>query len=76
MSEERRFKLGDTVRLRSGGPIMTINAKMSGGDWRCQWFSGGGNKLEHADFADEALEAANPHDKVRIVGRPLPQLSE
>ena len=51
------FKAGDTVRLKSGGPLMTVE---SVGDhygttkvW-CSWFQG--TKLENGTFAVEAVE--------------------
>ncbi len=31
------FKAGDTVRLKSGGPLMTIHSIKNGEAW-CQWF--------------------------------------
>ncbi|MFA5849925.1 MAG: DUF2158 domain-containing protein [Bacteroidales bacterium] len=33
----REFKVGDTVKLKSGGPIMTIN-EINGNEISCQWF--------------------------------------
>lgn len=32
------FKAGDTVRLKSGGPLMTVNKIESGGLVWCDWF--------------------------------------
>jgi uncharacterized protein YodC (DUF2158 family) len=52
-----QFKPGDTVRLKSGGPLMTVEEY---GDYsgkrkcRCKWF-GEKNKLEHGTFADAEL---------------------
>jgi uncharacterized protein YodC (DUF2158 family) len=50
------FDLGNTVRLRSGGPVMTINEKAQGGGLVCVWFAG--NEVKHHTFRPEALEAA------------------
>lgn len=51
------FNLGDTVRLRSGGPVMTINEKAQGGGGLvCVWFAG--DDVRHHAFKPEALERA------------------
>jgi uncharacterized protein YodC (DUF2158 family) len=49
------FNLGDTVCLRSGGPVMTINEKGQGGSLVCVWFAG--DEVKHHTFRPEALEA-------------------
>jgi uncharacterized protein YodC (DUF2158 family) len=59
-SETDRFKVGDIVRLKSGGPAMTVQEDLPGGDFRCQWF--GGRKLESGIFPHKSLVAA-PDDK-------------
>jgi uncharacterized protein YodC (DUF2158 family) len=51
------FDVGDTVRLRSGGPVMTINEKSQAGRLLCVWFDG--NEVKHHAFKAEALEAAS-----------------
>jgi uncharacterized protein YodC (DUF2158 family) len=57
------FKPGDTVRLNSGGPVMTVTAVE--GDWVvCDWFDGS-TKREHkfvtaALTADNSFEAQKP----------------
>jgi uncharacterized protein YodC (DUF2158 family) len=50
------FNVGDTVRLRSGGPVMTINEKAQAGGFVCVWFAG--NDVKHHMFKPEALEPA------------------
>jgi uncharacterized protein YodC (DUF2158 family) len=53
------FKVGDTVRLKSGGPLMTIEsiAPYPGGGLRafCVWFEK--NEQKRGNFPPEALEA-------------------
>lgn len=59
-----KFKKGDTVRLNSGGPLMTIqeisqqydNGKpLEGYDIRCRWFIK--DEIQEAWFDQEALSA-------------------
>ncbi|EPP4132714.1 YodC family protein [Vibrio vulnificus] len=49
------FKTGDIVKLKSGGPDMTIQGKGPAGYW-CQWFAG--KKLERGQFPADSLEHA------------------
>jgi uncharacterized protein YodC (DUF2158 family) len=54
------FKVGDTVRLKSGGPLMTVEkvgSMYAGGDVRvyCVWFEK--NAQQRGNFPPEALEA-------------------
>jgi uncharacterized protein YodC (DUF2158 family) len=58
-----KFKLGQVVRLRSGGPDMTVaktDAMYHDGEVQCQWF--GGRKLEHGWFPIENLVEATADD--------------
>ena len=49
-----KFKEGDIVQLKSGGPTMTVcSGGSSGSHYQCKWFSG--KKLEEGYFPDEAL---------------------
>jgi uncharacterized protein YodC (DUF2158 family) len=51
------LKVGDVVRLKSGGPVMTVSATaMNGRQLICAWFVGEENKS--AAFSSEALVAA------------------
>jgi uncharacterized protein YodC (DUF2158 family) len=42
------------VRLKSGGPKMTITMEMYPGGYTCQWFSG--SELSSGFFSDSVLE--------------------
>ncbi|WP_338876920.1 DUF2158 domain-containing protein [Spirosoma sp. SC4-14] len=49
------IKIGDKVRLKSGGPIMTVtHFNDLTGIFTCQWFMNG--KLELGYFPEESLE--------------------
>jgi uncharacterized protein YodC (DUF2158 family) len=34
-----KFKVGDIVRLKSGGPAMTVQGEATNGDVSCVWFA-------------------------------------
>lgn len=51
-------KLGDTVRLKSGGPVMTLGPEMASGGFKCQWFDD--TALMEGLFKLEQLEKAEP----------------
>jgi uncharacterized protein YodC (DUF2158 family) len=54
------LEVGDVVRLRSGGPKMTVDA--IGGLIACAWFTGGGH-AKRGFFELEMLElASEPED--------------
>jgi uncharacterized protein YodC (DUF2158 family) len=52
--EKDKIKRGDTVRLKSGGPIMTVGGAGIGGEYECDWFYG--EELRHGNFYPEQLE--------------------
>lgn len=54
------YKVGDTVKLKSGGPVMTVNAvpREHARYYACHWFAG--KKLDHGHFQFEELLAASP----------------
>jgi hypothetical protein len=52
-----KFEVGQVVKLKSGGPDMTIQdfcTKEFSGKYRCQWFAG--KKLENGVFPEQSLE--------------------
>ncbi len=61
----KQFKSGDSVQLKSGGPIMTVAEIKTGvfakgtdleGKYHCQWFSG--STLRSGYFKAESLKPA------------------
>jgi uncharacterized protein YodC (DUF2158 family) len=65
------FTAGETVKLKSGGPIMTVDSDESaiGGLVQCSWFVG--TKRETGGFVAETLERVNPpKGGVGVVSRP------
>ena len=59
MSEE--FEIGDVVRLKSGGPEMTVCQRTTdaGGadvNFRCRWFLADKQEFKERGFPPEALE--------------------
>ena len=41
------YKEGDTVRLKSGGPIMTVAGATTTGSLECHWFNYSGTEFTH-----------------------------
>jgi uncharacterized protein YodC (DUF2158 family) len=62
------FKVGDTVMLRAGGPVMTVNSLPSSytPGYKCQWFAG--KKLESGVFKFEELLVAKPQPPIPAPG--------
>jgi len=57
--EKTTFKTGDIVRLKSGGPDMTVKGYVLGDETSviCQWFAGRElDKLESGHFPEDSLE--------------------
>jgi uncharacterized protein YodC (DUF2158 family) len=55
-----RFQVGDVVKLKSGGPEMTVKHQYDDDDdyeYQCQWFAG--KKLESGRFPEAGLEPAS-----------------
>lgn len=60
-----KFKVGDVVQLKSGGPNMTVTKTgddlLENPEYVCKWF--GGRKLEHGLFPQDSLEMAKADAK-------------
>jgi uncharacterized protein YodC (DUF2158 family) len=55
MSTGKELRVGTIVKLKSGGPDMTVNEWLSySHEYTCQWFAG--KKLEEGSFPLESLE--------------------
>lgn len=54
------FQEGDVVRLKSGGPDMTVTEKNTHGELICEWFDDGEAKARR--FSEKALEQVDPND--------------
>lgn len=48
--------IGDRVRLRSGGPVMTVETVDADGQATCTWFEGKSKKKRRERFATVTLE--------------------
>lgn len=60
-----KYKIGDKVKLNSGGPVMSVQTVHTydrysekegefNGKYTCQWFAG--KKLDKGTFPEESLE--------------------
>lgn len=57
----QEFKTGDTVKLISGGPVMSVKNPNHFNWVICQWFAG--KKLEEGQFASESLIRVDINEK-------------
>jgi uncharacterized protein YodC (DUF2158 family) len=72
MAPRVKFKIGDIVQLKSGGPTMTVTEPHEyEGDlsYVCTWFAG--KKNERARFPENALET--PRSPEPRVAKPAPK---
>jgi uncharacterized protein YodC (DUF2158 family) len=63
---ENKFKHGDVVVIKSGGPPMTVDkipgeVSFAPDDYRCEWFKGA--TAQHGTFGEHLLEAYVPLKK-------------
>jgi uncharacterized protein YodC (DUF2158 family) len=73
---EQKFFTGQTVKLRSGGPVMTVMGTTGGFSlnpnlYVCQWFSG--KSYKQAEFPAQNLKLAAPEEApLRRIARAKP----
>lgn len=66
MAESVEFNPGDIVKLKSGGPEMTVQEEVNivsgarSGKYWCQWFAG--KKLEKGNFPADSIELVHKED--------------
>ena len=64
MGSSDKFKSGDIVMLKSGGPNMTIDSRDEYSNYyHCHWFAGG--KLQSGSFAEDTLILAADADTTK-----------
>lgn len=65
MAQGSEYAVGTIVKLKSGGPEMTIQSKrdltLDKFLYRCQWFAG--KKLESGEFPPDSLEVVPTQTK-------------
>lgn len=60
---QKKFKVGDLVQLKSGGPVMTVSKvpESSIDLYTCQWFAGA--KLSQGYFREDELQSPEAKKK-------------
>ena len=61
MAQGKEFAVGTIVKLKSGGPDMTVQTTVKEGYLYAQWFAG--KKLEQGRFPVSSLEEVKPEAK-------------
>lgn len=70
--EQQEFFTGQTVKLKSGGPVMTVMGTpafgMNPNMYVCQWFAG--KSYKQAEFPRQNLKLAAPEEtQKRVIAR-------
>lgn len=52
------MKIGDVVKLKSGGATMTIEADMGSQKWMCVWWVAKDESFHHRSFHQDTLVLA------------------
>ena len=53
MAKQAAFEVGNIVKLKSGGPEMTVEKVFENRTYKCQWFAG--KRLESGVFPADSL---------------------
>ena len=67
MTQKAIHSVGEQVRLKSGGPVMTVSDVLTNmhdefkGYYLCQWFAG--KKLDQGKFHQDSLEKVESPEK-------------
>jgi uncharacterized protein YodC (DUF2158 family) len=63
MADQEQFKAGDVVRIKSGGPAMTvINPLTQGKEVWCGWWNSKSSSLDQKGFNPIILEKIDERD--------------
>lgn len=65
---DHQFQIGDTVRLKSGGPLMTYSGESQFGSAICTWFEGNKKIVEQFDYGI-IEKSSKPRSSSVMVGR-------
>jgi uncharacterized protein YodC (DUF2158 family) len=62
----QNVRVGEVVRLKSGGPPMTAGVRLTNGDIPCQWFVGPRDQREvrSGNFPADCLEPTKPDHEI------------
>jgi len=55
-ASSQELKIGDVVKLKSGGPKMTVKYIEKDGQIYCQWFAGEYDKVHYDSFPSGSLQ--------------------
>ena len=53
------YKVGDVVRLKSGGPKMTVAVAKANGQFECVWFTSDATAPRSFTFVEASIEPAS-----------------
>lgn len=66
MSNVRKFKSGDVVVLKSGGPWMTVRSRIDESQVYCEWFGEDDLSKTHYSNFDDACLYSEEEGRARI----------